>query len=175
MTQRIKYIIKGKPTRIKKVASFLMGMSILLFLIVDFLYTPLKSLPFELQVFAIGELIPSIFFDFNAIIILLFCLGLVLYFFRWRRGELILTDEKIVINGIPVLIVIEKITEVTFFDSDFVFGGGRRLVLIKGDEGIFKIKFKTDDSFTQFAEQFVLSTSKYEHIKIKSSVLYHQN
>src|SRR5882724_442208 len=99
MGQKINYIIKGQPTTIKKVANGIIGTAIILFVIGDFLYTPLKYLPLELQIFAIGELIPRIFFDFDFIVILLFFVGMVAYTFRWRSGTVTLLDDQVIIDG----------------------------------------------------------------------------
>jgi len=171
MRQKINYIVKGQPTITKKVSAIIIATAIGLFLIGDFLYSPLKSLPLELQVFAIGELIPRIFFEFNTIVIILFCVGMTLYTFRWRRGIINLADKQIVIDGlIAVSISIEKISEISFFDSEFIVGN-KRLVQIKTTDSIFKIKFRTAENFEDFAEKLVLSAGQYEHIKINSSII----
>lgn len=171
MRQRIYYIVKGQPTTIKKVSSITITIAIVLFVIGDLLYTPLKTLPLELQMFAIGELIPRIFLEFNTIIIVLFCLGMTLYIFRWRTGTINLTDKLIVIDGlIAASILIEKINEISFFDSDFI-AGTKRVVQIKTTDNIFKVKFKTDDNSADFAQKLVLSAGQYEHIEINSSIV----
>jgi hypothetical protein len=129
----------------------------------------------ELQVFAIGELIPRIFFEFNTIVLLLFCMAMILYIFRWRSGTINLTEKQVIIEGqIGVSILIEKIKEINFFDSDYIIGS-KRIAQIKTADDIFKLKFKTEDNYIDFAEKIVLTAGQYEYIKIESSVVNRPN
>lgn len=171
MTEKVKYIAKGHPTRVKRISNVIGMIALLLFVVGDFLYTPLKSLPLELQVFAIGEMIPRIFLEFNVIVVLLFSASFALYTLRWRRGTVSLAEQQLIIEGsISFSILMEKIREISFFHSDFM-AGNKRLMQIKTSTGVFKIKFISDESFAQFAERVVLTASHYD-IKIDSSVLH---
>lgn len=171
MTEIIKYTIKGKPNVIKRVGKGLILFGIALFIIVDFLYTPLKSLPLELQVFAIGEFIPRIFFDLNFIAILLFLVGMILYGLRWRNGTVKLVDNQIIIDGqLAVGVMMDKIKEINFIDSEASFGN-KRLIQIITRDGVFNLKFKKDENFTDFSEKLILAVGPYERIKIASSII----
>ncbi len=170
MTETIKYTIKGQPTTIKKVATGIGMIAVVIIIIVDFLYTPLKSLPLELQVFAIGELIPRLFFDLNFTAIVLFFGSMMLNVFRWRSGTVKLVDKQIIIDGqVAVGFMMEKIKEINFIDSEF-FIGNKRLIQIITADGVFKLKFKTDDTFEDFTEKLILAVGPYEDIKITSSI-----
>lgn len=175
MGQEVSYIVKSKPRTIKNVSMLIGGIGILILVFVDFLYTPFKSLPLELQVFALGELIPRIFYELNAASVILFITGIILYSFRWRNGTIILTDNQIKIDGqIGVLILVDTITEVRFYDSDYRWGN-KRMALVKTIDNLFKLKFKSDDTFIDFAEKIVLATAHNNSIKIDSSVVYRPN
>lgn len=170
MAERIKYLIKGQPTTIQKVASGILMTAVGLFIVGDFLYTPLKDLPLEWQIFAIGELIPRRFLSFNFGLILLFIGGMMLYSFRWRSGEIKLLEDQIVIDGqIAVELMMAKIEEVNIIDSEFLIGN-KRLIQVITTEGVFKLKFGKDDTFRDFAEKIILSAGAYQDIKVKSTI-----
>jgi hypothetical protein len=172
MIQKVKYIMESEPAAVKKVADYVGGTALILLIIGDFLYSPLNSLPLELQVFAIGELIPTLFLEFNAIMILIVCLAFSLYFFRWRNGNVSVINDQIKIDGkVAVSILLSKVTEITFFDSDS-YAGPKRTVQIKTADDRFKLKFYTDDIFSDFAEKLVLVVGLYDNIKIDTSILY---
>jgi hypothetical protein len=166
MIRDVKYIVKSEPAVVKKLADYICGTALILLIIGDVFYSPLKSLPLELQVFAIGELVPSMFVEFNAFMILIVCIGFSLYFFRWRNGEVSLIQDQINIDGeMAVSILLSKVTEITFFDSDFS-AGQKRIVQIKTVDDKFKLRFRTDDRFGEFAEKLVLAAGPYDKIMI---------
>gem|GEM_PF-5707901 len=170
MGQKINYIIKGQPTTIKEVGSTIIGTAVILFIIGDFLYTPLKSLPLELQIFAIGELIPKLFFDFNLIVVLLFFVGMTVYAFRWRNGTVTLSNNQILIDGqIAVTLMLDKIKEINFIDSEFLIGN-KRLIQVMTSDKVFKLKFRTDETYGDFSEKIVFAAGQYENIKITRSI-----
>ena len=77
-----------------------------------------------------------------------------------------------IIDGrISISIFIGKIKEITFFDSDFLVGA-KRLVQIKTATDVFKLKFKTDETFTEFTERLVFAASRFDEVKIDSSIVY---
>ena len=65
--------------------------------------------------------------------------------------------------------MMEKIKEINFIDSEFLIGN-KRLIQIITVDGVFKLKFKTDDTFTDFTEKLILAVGPYEDIKITSSI-----
>ena len=118
--------------------------------------------------FAIGELIPRIFFDFNAIAFLLLFAGFVLYYFRWRKGTIDITDKQIVINGlIGASILTEKVKEISFFHSKYF--GHKRMIQIITSDSVFKVKFKNQDSFEDFSQKLVVAAGQFEGVKIDTS------
>lgn len=172
MEAPVKYIIKGKPTLAKKIAGRIFMIALVLLLIGDFLYTPLKSLPLELQVFVIGELIPRIFFDFHGILIMFFGVACIFYLFRWRTGTFQLLETQIKLNGkICESILFQNIRQITFFDTDLSVGGNKRMIQIKTLTGVFKLKFRGDNLFAEVAEKIVFAASRYSNITIDSSIL----
>ena len=172
MIRQVKYIVKSDPAVIKKIADYISRIALILLIIGDFFYSPLKSLPLELQVFAIGELVPSMFLEFNTFMILMVGVGFSLYLFRWRNGKVSVIGDQIKIDGkISVSILLSKVTEITFFDSDF-YAGQRRTVQIKTVNDRIKLRFGTDDTFGDFAEKLVLIVGPYDNIKIDTSFWY---
>jgi hypothetical protein len=166
MTFPIKYKISSQPKKVKRISDVLIGVGAILLIVGNFLYTPLASLPLELQVFAIGEIIPRIFLDFNFLSVAILTSGIILIPFKWRRGKVELETDGIKIDGVlPVSILLEKMIEIDVFDADH---GVKRTIHINSKSEKVRLKFRNSSDFEGFAAKLIDIAGRFENIQLKS-------
>jgi hypothetical protein len=166
MTLPIKYIVKSKPRTIKKVATWIIATGAMFLLIGNFIYTPFSTLPLELQVFAIAELLPDIVFNFDFLTILIITTGFGLLLFKWRTGKIILNNDQLKIDGsLGLSIFLKNIIDIDLFDSEF---GAKRTIQINSTTDRVKFKFKNDNDFEEFSTKLIETVREFENIKIKT-------
>ncbi len=166
MTFIIKYKIDSKPKKVRKVSDLLIGIGAVLLVVGNWIYTPLSALPLELQVFALGEFIPKLFFDFNFLAIAILIVGLILIPFKWRRGKISLEVDRIKIDGrIVVDLMIDKLQNVDVFDANH---GVKRTVHLTSDNDKVKLKFRNKIDFENFSTSLFDLAAQKENVNFKT-------
>lgn len=152
----------------KSISDVLIGIGAVLLIIGNFLYAPLESLPLELQVFAIGEIVPRIFFDFNLLSMSILIIGFILIPLTWRRGNIVLETDRLKIDGfLAVSMLMETILEIDVFDANY---GVKRTIHIISDSEKLRLKFANNGDFETFASKLIDIAGRFENIKLKTWV-----
>jgi len=166
MTFTIKYKIESKPKKVKKVSDLLIGAGAVLFVVGNWIYTPPSTLPLELQVFALGEFIPKLFFDFNFLAIAVLIVGLILIPLKWRSGKIFLEIDRVTIEGSVVVgVLIDKLQNIDVFDANH---GVKRTVHLTSDNDKVKLKFRNGVDFENFCASLFELAGEKENVKFKT-------
>jgi len=166
MTAEIKYTVKYHPRPIRKVASVLLLFGAALLLLCNLIWSPLRSLPAELQALTIFHVLPKMFFDLNNVSFLILGVGSLLWLFRWRRGKIELTDEKLIIDGsYHVSIWLRNMWEVDVRDLKY----HRWRIRLDSKTDAVEIKFGTEKEFEDFSEKLVYFVRHVENVKLKTT------
>lgn len=164
MTAEIKYTVKHHPVLMKKVANVFLVISGLIILLLDFVYSPTKSLTPDMKALVIVELLPSIFWHLHILAIICALLGAGLWRLKWRRGKLELTNEKLLIAGSYVVSIwLKNLWEVEVRDWKY----HRWTILVDSNVDAVQMKFKTEAEFEKFSRRLISLASQFETIKLK--------
>jgi len=165
MTADIKYTVKYHALPVRKVADILFGFGILIIVLLDLIWTPFSGMTPELQALTILYLIPEIFWDLNNIAFLSIAIGYGLCLFRWRKGKIELTDEKLIIEGSYfVSIWLKNMWELDVRDYKY----NRWRIRLDSNVDAVQIKFRTEKEFEDFSEKLVALVGQVENIKLKT-------
>ena len=165
MTAEIKYTVKYHARPVKKIANVFFYFTALLIVLLDLIWTPFKSLTPDLQALAIFYIIPRIYWDFHIIAIISAIIGSGLWLFRWRKGRVELTDEKLIITGsYLVSIWLKKLWVVDVRDYKY----NRWRIRLDSNVDAVQIKFRTEKEFEDFSEKLVKLVGHLENIKFQT-------
>ena len=168
MTADIKYTVKYHARPVRKVANVMFGFGGLIILLLDIIWIPFSGLSPELKAFALFQIIPQIFWDMNNIAILSLAVGFALWLFRWRRGKIELTDDKLIIDGsYYVSIWLKNMWEVEVGDMKF----HRWIIRLDSNVDAVQVKFATEEEFEQFSEKLVQLVGQIDNLKLKMTTL----
>lgn len=167
MTANIKYIVKYHPRPIRKVARVLFTFTFLVFLLDYLVFLLFSQLPPDLQVFAILYFIPKIFSDLTNVALMVLLLGLALYAFKWRKGKIEITEDKLMIHGAYyVSIWLKNMWSVDVRDSQHL----RRRIKLDSNVDAVHIKFRNQEEFKRFSESIINAVKQVENIKISTNL-----
>ena len=165
MTAEIKYTVKYHARPIKKIANVFFYFAVILFVLLDLIWTPLKSLTPDLQALVIFYFIPRLYWDFHFIAIISAIIGSVLWLFRWRKGKIELTDEKLVIDGSYIVSIwLKNLWVVDVRDYKY----NRWRIRIDSNVDAVQVKFRTEKEFEDFSEKLVGLVGHVENIKLRT-------
>lgn len=165
MTARIKYTVKYHPRQIKKVAKVLFVLAVLLLLICNLIWVPFSSLPLDMQALSLVYILPKILFDLTNVALLAMSVSGILWLFKWRSGEIELTDDRLIIHGsYYVSIWYENMWEVNVRD----FSYHRRRIMLDSNTDAVHIKFRTEEEFQNISEKLIQLVGHIENIKLNT-------
>ena len=163
MKADIKYTVKYHSLPTKKIGTIVFSFGAVIIFLLDLIWTPFKSLTPELQALTVLYIMPKLYWDFHAIAFLSMALGGCMWLFRWRKGKLEVTDEKLIIKGsYDVSIWLKNMWEIDF--------QANWKVRLDSNVDAVEIKFNTEKEFKDFSEILIRLVGQVESIKLKTTI-----
>lgn len=164
MIANVKYTVKYYPRPIRQVAKTLFLFSGFLFLPTILVLIPVQNQILELKIL-LYYLLPTVFYHLENIAVMILLVGGFLWLFKWRRGVLELTNEKIMIRGsLDVSIWLKNMWEVDVRNWEWQ----RRIIRLDSNVFAVEIKFKTEKDFECFSEKLIDLVEDVENIRISN-------
>jgi hypothetical protein len=166
MTADIKYTVRHHARPVKKIAGVLFIFGMLVFVLLDLIWTPFKGLTPEMQSFAMLYIMPEIFWDMHGIAFLCVAIGFGLWLLRWRTGKVELTEDKLIIIGsYYVSIWLKNMWEVDIRELKHL----RWTIRLDSNVDAVQIKFRTENEFANFSEKLLQLEEQFENIKVRTT------
>ncbi len=138
----------------------------LVFFICDLMWYPFRNAIPEMQALALFYIMPKIFWDLNNIAVLHLVVGFGLWLFRWRSGNIELTDDKLIIDGsYPVIIKVVNMWEVDIRDFKYE----RFRIRLDSKTDAVQLKFRTEKEFETFSLRLIELAGNVDNIKMKNN------
>ena len=169
MSSKIKYRIRSRPRRIKKIAKVIIAIGATLAIIGDYIITPIiNTLPLELWIFLFAEIVPIALAQFWILGILILSIGILLLNFNWYKGTALLntSDEAIYLSGkISTFIEIKDVNEINLFPNNVM---NKNSIRFDSLYDRISVKFSNKNELVKFFEQMVPILNKHENVAVNN-------